>query len=194
MSYLISRSNGHRFLQSSRTLSLPISNTLFNHDLIRGTLLLSIPSQAKLAAISNPTTVHSTVSAEFLPAVLDVLANSIRKTFLLGLVCAIACAIATLFVPFKRLIVDNKKPESRDANIVQGMKRASAVSVIPVSWIQQNLAEEPRNVSRTGRESSETLSIQRERRTSPNPKGMTTSSGTLWYPQAYTSQIATEKL
>ncbi len=95
-------------------MSLPISSTIFNRNLLRDTLALNIPLQVKFEVLSDPTKIHLTVPVESLTAVLAVLVESIRKTFLLGMVCAILCALATAFVPFKSLIVEGKKPELRD--------------------------------------------------------------------------------
>ncbi|KAH7417745.1 major facilitator superfamily domain-containing protein [Cadophora sp. MPI-SDFR-AT-0126] len=117
--------NGFLFLSSllGATLSLPISSTVFNHNLLRETLALDIPLQVKFEVISDPTKIRSTVPAESLPAVVAVLVRSIRKTFLLGMVCAIACALATGLVPFKRLIVEDKKPEPRNIITLKSIRR-----------------------------------------------------------------------
>lgn len=83
------------------------------------------------------------VPAESLPAVLAVLVDSIRKTFLLGMVCACVCAFATGFVPFKRLIVDNKNPEPRDIKILKSMNRLSAGYVVTSLQTHQRMPKEP---------------------------------------------------
>ncbi|KAL5313215.1 hypothetical protein ACEPPN_018948 [Leptodophora sp. 'Broadleaf-Isolate-01'] len=123
--------NGFLFLSSllGATLSLPISSMIFNQNLIRDTLALDIPVQVKLEFLSDPTKVHSVVPAESLSAALGVLVDAIRKTFLLGLVCACVCALGTGLVPFRRLIVDNK-PEPRDVKIAKNMNRLSAGYIV----------------------------------------------------------------
>ncbi|KAH6699766.1 major facilitator superfamily domain-containing protein [Leptodontidium sp. MPI-SDFR-AT-0119] len=123
--------NGFLFLSSllGATLSLPISSMIFNQNLFRDTLALDIPVQVKLEFLSDPTKLHSVVPAESLSAALGVLVDAIRKTFLLGLVCACVCALATGLVPFRRLIVDNK-PEPRDVKIAKNMNRLSAGYIV----------------------------------------------------------------
>ena len=62
----------------------------------------------KTVILLDPTKVHALVPAEDLPIVLPALADSVRKTFLFGLCCSIACAIFFYLVPWIPLVASQE--------------------------------------------------------------------------------------
>jgi len=68
----------------------------------------------KLDLLSDPTDLHSKVPPENIIAVTDVLVESIRQAFLVGVICSILCAMCIGYVPFKRIIVEDQEPGSHN--------------------------------------------------------------------------------
>jgi hypothetical protein len=85
---------------SFRTISLPVSSTIFNRILRHQVEPLDIPLLLKELVLSDPTTAQSVVPAEYRQIILESLVYSIRKAFLLGIVCSILCALSFYLVPW----------------------------------------------------------------------------------------------
>lgn len=96
-----------------RTISLPVSSTIFNRTLTHKVESLQISLLLKALILSDPTKVHEVVPAEVLPVVLEALVVSIRQTFLFGLCCSIVCAISFYLVPWLPLIALQEASETR---------------------------------------------------------------------------------
>ena len=94
-----------------RTISLPVSSTIFNRTLTHNIESLQISTLLKVIILLDPTKVHAVVPAEDLPVVLSALVDSIRKTFLFGLCCSITCALFFYLVPWIPLIGSQETPE-----------------------------------------------------------------------------------
>lgn len=86
------------------TISLPVSSTIFNRILRYQVEPLDIPLLLKELVLSDPTKAQSVVPAEYRQIILEVLVYSIRKAFLLGIVCSILCALSFYLVPWLPLI------------------------------------------------------------------------------------------
>jgi hypothetical protein len=99
-----------------RTISLPVSSTIFNRTLTNKVESLPISLLLKAVILSDPTKVHLVVPAEVLPVVLDALVASIQKTFLFGLCCSIVCAISFYLVPWLPLIALQETSETRGSD------------------------------------------------------------------------------
>lgn len=98
---------------------------MFNRKLIGETLALQVPDLVKFEVVSDPTKIRSVIPREFLAPVVATVVDSIRQTFVVGLVCAVCCAVAAGFVPFKRLMEDQKDPEPQDTELITVVKRMS---------------------------------------------------------------------
>jgi hypothetical protein len=114
-----------------RTISLPVSSTIFNRILRQQVLSLDIPLLLKALVLSDPTKVQSVVPAEYRQIILDVLVYSIRKAFLFGIICSIVCAISFYFVPWAPLPSTPQRQQEGSTNIPDSPPKLPQISFAP---------------------------------------------------------------
>lgn len=85
---------------------------IFNQSLVRRVLMLQIPTELKLAILLDPVDVVARIPQEVSRTITAALVGSIRETFLVGLFCTGCCTVATVFVPIKRLVIDDEQPKN----------------------------------------------------------------------------------
>jgi hypothetical protein len=86
------------------------------HDILN---LPNVPVSAVWAVMTDPTRARQLVPPEYLGPVIEVMVNAIRKTFLIGIGCAVASSLMSLLIPWKPLIASLNKEETTDPDTAE---------------------------------------------------------------------------
>lgn len=97
-------------LPTCSTISVPISNTLFNKVFHNNVMSLALTAGQKTLVLLDPTRASLFVDREHVPTIVNALTESIRSTFVFGLCCMGVSAAFFFLVPWTPLIRIKTRP------------------------------------------------------------------------------------